>query len=746
MILIVVESPTKAKALTEYLKEEKKYQIVATYGHIKNLLPKSNSIDVEHDYAYKWITTPQWEKHRGNIIEKAKLANKIILATDLDREGEGISWHFMQELHDHKITAPIERIIFNSISKDAIKDALNRSQQIRYGLVEAYLARIGLDYLFGFSISPILWRKIPCCRSAGRVQSAALRLLVEREDEIKNFQSKSFQKIFAKFKESKAEALLIEYDDIKLENGQIFEKNISAKDLHGEFRIDSVKRQQQKLASPPPFITATLQQAASNLLNFSPKLTMQLAQKLYEGFKINEKHVGLITYMRTDSTAITTEFIHKIRTKIEQKYGEKYLPSKFNIHHTIDKTAQEAHEAIRVTDLTIENPNLGDEKLEKLYKIIWQRTMASQMTHAISENVNIKISGSARNAVFEMKSSSIIFDGYKKLYNEQEEEETHNKDLDHLIENQNLHCEDIFATEHETQPPKRYSEAMLIQLLKKNGIGRPSTYDRIIEVLYEREYAQKNRKIITPTQKGIIAVAFLIQYFPEEVAYEFTSNLEEELDKLHDAQKQQHKEVLAKFWTKIKSNIDKSSTQSPMEVANKIQQQFPKYFLQERQICEKCMGKLLLKITKIGAMLGCENYPTCNNTVNIEQQISAVTNVIQIGEYNCVTKTGPFGPYLEFVKDGQQKRVSIPKIWATQLDKLSFEQMKLLSELPKEIGEHDGEKMLLAIGKFGPYVKYNNQFISIKDPANVTVESVLMAINAKKNKSLTVKKRTSTKK
>ncbi len=785
MIFIVVESPTKAKAINEYLKDEReKYVVLSSYGHIRNLVNKSGSINTESSYEYNWETTPTWNKNKKEMLDIAKNASKIIIATDLDREGEGIAWHLMEMLKIAKITTPMERIVFHSVSKAAILEALKNPGEVRTGLIESYLARIGLDYLFGFSISPLLWHKVPCCKSAGRVQSVALRLIVEREEQVRNFISEQYLTVHAQFQETSELATMITLDGETFENGQIFKKQINIdefKPATSKFFINQIKKTESRQSPFAPLITSTLLQAASNRLNLPPAITMQLAQKLYEGFKINGKHMGLITYMRTDSVHIEPNIISDIRDMIKNKYGNNYLPASANKYKSNTK-AQEAHEAIRPVDITIEPHmvDLGDKKLEELYRLIWERTIASQMMPALLETTNVKIDGKHPNhkSIFELKTTNVLFAGFKIIAKDEDEDEQNstqpNKiNFSQLKEGQELDCTDIFIKEHQTQAPPRYSEATLIKQLEKKGIGRPSTYPKIISVLYEREYANKNKKIIAPTQKGWVVTAFLKSFFANEVAYEFTANLEESLDNLNQ-NNGNHIEILDKFWKHLHSTITDVASKNPIEIANDIQQQFAQYFLHDTKKCTECAGTMLLKITRFGAMLGCQNYPNCKNVINIDapeksEEINAPAGLMWNFDGNNVTlKTGPYGPYIEVInndassniqenedesnaenskqsgaKKGKEKtsakskasnvkRVPVPKIWQDNLEEFDPNKAKFLASLPKKLGMFEDKQVSVNIGRFGPFIMHDKTFVSIKDPLAVNIEQAIELIEKKR--------------
>ena len=736
MNLIIVESPSKAKAINEYLKNEKeKYFALSTMGHIRNLVKKAGSIDLEKNFEYKWEFTPQWKKVKTDILENAKKAKKIIIASDLDREGEAICWHLIEVLKKQKINTPTERMIFHSVSKESIKEALKNTTTLRTGLVESYLARIGLDYLFGFSISPLLWHKIPCCKSAGRVQSPALRIIVEKENEIKNFTSKPYIKIHGKFEEIPISSLLIELGDKKFEKGNIFDEEINLDKLKGEYHIFNIKNTQIKQSPPPPFITSTLQQIASSELNFSPNLTMQLAQKLYEGFNINGSHQGLITYMRTDSFNIASEELEKIRNKIKSQFGEKFLSKTIVEHKKKNKNAQEAHEAIRPVDIELSPDDIPfeDENLKKLYKKIWERTLASQCSNAIIESHNISIQGILKNeyqrSMFEIKTNNTLFLGYKLILKEDDEV---NQTLPPLKENQVVKLINLETSDHTTQPPKRYSEASLIQEITKKGIGRPSTYSKILSTLYERDYAIKTKKIITPTQKGWIVSSFLKAFFPDEVAYEFTSNLEEKLDEL-TTNELPHLSIIEEFWRHLDEKIKKTKENSPLEVAHQLETEFPLYFLKNENKCKICGGNMVLKISKFGALRGCSAYPECKNIINIDVTEKKEEKMLGETEDNkkIELKVGPYGPYIQV----DNKKIAIPKIWQKEIEDFPIEKAEFLAQLPKILGQYKDSNITLNIGRFGPFVQHEKTFASIKDPMDISFEEAIIKIEEKRNKT-----------
>lgn len=720
MILIFVESPSKAKAINEYLKGEKdQYLVLATVGHVRNLAKKSGSIEVDNDFKYIWDYTAQWIKNKQKILSEAKKADRIIIASDPDREGEAIAWHLNEILKQNKIVCPVKRMVFHSISKKSILEALKDPIDIRQGLVNAYLARVGLDYLFGYSISPLLWRKVPCCKSAGRVQSVGLKLLVEKENEILKFKKEKYITIHSKFREFNGEALLTSFNGVEFKNGSIFDMTlVDVENLKNcVFRVDQVAKTQIKQNPPAPLITSKLQQLASSILNFSPAKTMQLAQKLYEGFTVNGKHMGLITYMRTDSFHIEKAAIDQIRSKLLERYGEKYLSKTVLTYSKSVKNAQEAHEAIRPIDinLTADDIVFPDEQLKALYHLIWTRTLATQCAQALLDKTNIKITtkdAKENHYLFEVNDTFVAFPSFKTIIQSEDKEESVNLDLSDLAQGKELSCLGVDKKDHETQPPKRYSEASFINQLEKLGIGRPSTYSHISSVLLEREYISQNKKIISPTQKGWVVTSFLESFFNEEVTYDFTSQMESQLDDIAN-NNEDYKVMLKKFWSHLDGLISQVEDKISPVVFETIENVYPEFYCSHNKKCD-CGGNLTLKITKFGAIRGCSNYPACNKMFqlatedkNVDPSFLGVTD----NNEKIFLKKGPYGMYLE-IEQESLKRISIPKFMYKDRE-VTLQDALCLLALPKSLGEFEDSTILLNNGRYGPYLQWKKVLVSI---------------------------------
>lgn len=646
--LVIVESPAKAKTIEKYLGKD--YSVIASYGHIRDLPSKSGSVDPNQKFSMLWDITPKSHKYIQGILKSARMSDHIYLATDPDREGEAIAWHIAEILKETRGVSkkPLSRIVFNEITKKAVLNAIENPRTVNQELVDAYMARRALDYLVGFNISPVLWRKLPGSRSAGRVQSVALRLIVNREQEIEAFQSQEYWSITGNFKtpEKKAfEARLTHLSGKKLGKFDI-ENETSAKAAvahlqHQTYHVASLEKKKSKRNPTAPFITSTLQQEAARKLGFSASRTMQTAQKLYEGLPIDGETTGLITYMRTDGVQLSEDAVRSIRTLIEQHYGKDYVPTAPIYYKSKAKNAQEAHEAIRPTDImrTPESlrPYLEDSQY-KLYSLIWKRTVACQMTQALFDQVVATIASDATaenpkaHHMFRANGSILTFDGFLRVYQEGVDQKAE-QDMDEDVTSQDngaqkdrilpamsegdvtpLHA--LKPKQHFTEPPPRYSEASLVKKMEELGIGRPSTYANIIKVLQDRDYVNLIKKQFIPNDRGRIVTSFLQQYFAKYVEYDFTAHLEEELDQISSGDLAWLK-VMDRFWKAFHANVEDTMKIDIGDVINHVQADLAPYLFGENKdrICPTCHeGKLDLKLGKFGAFLGCNRYPECTYT------------------------------------------------------------------------------------------------------------------------------------
>ena len=739
--VVVVESPAKAKTLGGYLGNE--YKVIASYGHIRDLPSKDGSVDVNDHFNTVWQLNDRGKKQVKEISESLKDTENLFLATDPDREGEAISWHILQVLNDKNKLSNInvKRVVFHEITKSAIKHAFEQPKDLDKNLIEAYLARRVLDYLVGFSLSPVLWRKMPGAKSAGRVQSVALRLIVERELEINAFKTEEYWSISGLFSAEKGSfsANLTHIDGKKLEKLEIkdeaFANAIKNRLVNEAYYVNEVEKKRVKRNPYAPFTTSTLQQDSVRKLGFSAKKTMQVAQKLYEGVSIDGAMTGLITYMRTDSTALSSEAIEKARSLIQTEFGDKYLPKSPRVYKTKTKNAQEAHEAIRPTSFDIKPENikqfLSDDEY-KLYDLIWKRALASQMETALIDQVSVEIKSVGNDvAVFKATGSTIGFDGFLRVYveskdiSEEDSQDGKHKKLPTLTEKESLDLESISTDQHFTQPPARFNEASLVKKLEDLGIGRPSTYASIINVLQERGYVTLQKKTFVPESIGFLTVSFLRNFFNKYVQYDFTANLEEELDDISNG-KIIWEEVLNKFWEEFIKNIEGAKELSITEVIDAVEKDINDYIFKdfpESRKCPLCQnGEVHLKLGRYGAFLGCSLYPECKFTKKIglgdknqDTQRSYSNDKIELGtderfeNDKIFLKKGPFGYYFEWEKTKDEtgkkpKRLSVPK-FIQDPSELSLEDAIKLDSLPISLGSVDNEQVFLCLGRFGPFVK-----------------------------------------
>ncbi len=754
MDVIVVESPAKAGTINKYLGSNAK--VLASFGHIRDLPNVNGSVDPANNFAMKWEVSPKSSKHIKEISEAMKSADRLVLATDPDREGEAISWHVYEILQKKGLLEGKEicRVAFNAITKTAVLEAMKHPREIDKKLVDAYLARRALDYLVGFTLSPVLWRKLPGSRSAGRVQSVALRLICEREFEIERFQSQEYWSVKTNFSSPDNKdfiASLTHLDGEKLdkfsltnsEDANRAKNNIEA----GSFSVTKVEQKPEKRRPKAPYTTSTLQQDASTRLGFSASVTMQIAQRLYEA--------GHITYMRTDSVQIIPEAIETIRQAIENNLSKEYIPAKPNFYKSKAKNAQEAHEAIRPT-----HPEKSKEEMKalldtdqfRLFELIWNRTLASQMENAQIERTIAEISSQDGKTKLRASGSVITFPGYLKLYedrvnkNKQEED----KILPALQENQALQIKEVLPEEHHTEPPPRYGEASLVKRMEELGIGRPSTYASILSVLPKRGYVNLEKKRFHPSDKGRLVTSFLENFFTRYVEYDFTAELEEKLDKISNGTIN-WQDLLNDFWKKFESNVNEAMEIRTTEILDRLNEVLAPYIFPDKgegdpRQCPKCKeGELSLKTSRYGAFIGCTLYPDCNFTrpfadngdqADIEREIG---KDLESGKI-IFLKTGRFGPYLQLgeVEEGEKpKRVSIPKgMSPTEID---FDTAAKLISLPRIIGTHPetGKEIIASIGPYGPYLKHETLYANLDDPMelfDIGVNRAVTLLAEKKSK------------
>src|SRR6516225_6849435 len=635
MDLVLVESPAKAKTINKYL--GKGYEVLASFGHVRDLPAKSGSVEPDADFRMTWEVDPKAQKRLNEIARAVKDADRLILATDPDREGEAISWHVLQVLKEKKAlkSQPVERVVFNAITKQAVSEAMAHPRKIDQALVDAYLARRALDYLVGFTLSPVLWRKLPGARSAGRVQSVALRLVADRELEIERFVRQEYWSLVATLATPRSEtfeARLVGADGKKLQRldigtgaeAEAFKQALET----ATFTVASVEAKPVKRHPYPPFTTSTLQQEASRKLGFAPAHTMRVAQRLYEGIDIGGETIGLITYMRTDGVEMAEEAIGAIRHVIESDYGRDYVPAAPRRYQTKTKNAQEAHEAIRPTDLSRhprDTKRFLDADQAKLYELIWLRSVASQMESAELERTTADIAANVAGRHLELRATGTVvkFDGFLALYQEGRDEDPEDEDsrrLPQMAAGERLTKKSITADQHFTEPPPRYSEASLVKRLEELGIGRPSTYASILQVLKDRKYVRLDKRRLYPEDRGRIVVAFLESFFAKYVEYDFTARLEEQLDLIADREIN-WRELLRDFWRDFIAAIDETKDLKISAVIDALDSLLAPHLFPPRadgsdpRQCPNCgNGRLSLKLSKFGAFIGCSNYPECRYT------------------------------------------------------------------------------------------------------------------------------------
>jgi DNA topoisomerase I len=746
MKVVIVESPSKAKTINRYLGKD--YDVYASFGHVRDLPPKDGSVDPDNDFAMLWEVDGKAAKRLSDIAAAVKDADRVILATDPDREGEAISWHIYEILKGKRVLKDkrVDRVVFNAVTKEAVNDAMRHPREIDAALVDAYLARRALDYLVGFNLSPVLWRKLPGARSAGRVQSVALRIVCDRELEIEKFVSKEYWSIVAHLKtaaQAPFTARLIGADGKKISrldigSGKEAEDFKAALEV-AKFSVVEVESKPAKRHPYPPFTTSTLQQEASRKLGLAPARTMQIAQRLYEGVDLGEGAVGLITYMRTDGVDLAPEAIEGARKVIGKDFGAKYVPGAPRKYTVKAKNAQEAHEAIRPTDLA-RRPREVARHLEgdqaKLYELIWTRTIASQMESAELERTSVDIlaAAGARRLDFRATGQVVRFDGFLTLYQEgrDDEEDEESGRLPAMAAGEALSKERIEAAQHFTEPPPRFTEATLVKRMEELGIGRPSTYASTLAVLRDRDYVRLEKKRLFPEDKGRLVTAFLESFFTKYVGYDFTADLEEKLDKVSNSEID-WKDLLRDFWRDFSTAIGSTKDLRTTQVLDSLNELLGPHIFPARadgaeaRLCPLCnKGQLSLKLGKFGAFIGCSNYPECKFTrvlsptgqdqaKGVEGERPGVRVLGQdpaTGE-EITLRSGRFGDYVQQGEGEKPKRCSLPKGMAPA--DVTLEQALALLSLPREVARHptSGEPILAGIGRYGAYVQHAKTYANL---------------------------------
>lgn len=767
--VVIVESPAKAKTINKYLGSD--YKVFASYGHIRDLPAKDGSVRPDEDFTMDWEIDAKAQKHLKDISQALKGADHLFLATDPDREGEAISWHVQEVLDAKKLLkgVDVKRVVFNEITKDAIIEAFNHPRELDKELVDAYLARRALDYLVGFTLSPVLWRKLPGSRSAGRVQSVALRLICERETEIENFISDEFWGIKVRFETEEGKSVVANLTHLggtKLEKLSIgteaAAKEAVAAITQRDFKVADIEQKKSRRNPAPPFTTSTLQQEASRKLRFGAKRTMQIAQRLYEGISLGGDTVGLITYMRTDGVTMANEAINGCRDLIGKDYGSSYVPAEPRVYKSKAKNAQEAHEAVRPTDVSRRPKDIAsflDADQLKLYTLIWQRTVASQMESAILDQVGVNIASPDKQVTLRATGSVVAFDGFFKLYQEGKDDsdasdDDQDKILPPLKQNQDMKTGDIDPEQHFTQPPPRFSEASLVKTLEEYGIGRPSTYASIISVLQERNYVTIESRRFIPEDRGRVVTTFLESYFTRYVAYDFTADLENKLDDISGG-RIEWKTVLRDFWGAFNSAVGETKDLRVSEVLDRLDEILgPHFFRQgpdgkDPRKCPTCDdGRLNLKLGKFGAFIGCNNYPECRYTRPLavsdgSEDEAGAAGPKELGldpdSGKMVTlRKGPYGFYVQLGEEEEipaepaaegkkpkkpkkikPKRSSLTK--AMDPAAVDLELALGLLSLPRDVGidPETGKMITAAIGRFGPYIKLEATYVSLKGDDDV---------------------------
>ena len=751
MNIVIVESPAKAKTINQYLGKD--YKVISSVGHFRELPSKKGCVLPEEDFLMKYEVPTKSKATASSIVKSVSKGDTLWIATDADREGEGIAWHIYTYLNEKKKLRDVDvkRVVFNEITKNAILEAFKNPRDIDMNVVDSYQARRALDHLMGFTLSPLLWQTLPRAKSAGRVQSIALKIICDRETEREKFNPQEYWTINSGFKNNNGESFTANLNILnknKLKKFDIISKvdaDIALDKINNvtNYTVKEIQKKRIKNHPTAPFITSTLQQEASRKLGIGAANTMRIAQSLYQGIEINGETVGLISYMRTDSIHLSETAISQIRSLITKKYGKKYLPEIPRTHKKKSNNAQEAHEAIRPTDLNRLPEDMDsylDERQRLLYALIWKRTMSSQMESADIDQVSINIQSNEQDIEFKTTGSIVIFDGYKKIYTEDEDdidiEDKKNSNIPNIKEGEVLNSFEVKSFQHFTEPPPRYTEASLVKKLEELGIGRPSTYASIMSTIKDKGYARYEKKRFEPETKGRIITAFLQAYFDKYIEEKFTAKLESQLDDIANG-KIKWKKTLENWWLPFKETIDNASSLRVRDVEIQIDKDLGPHFFPpmddgtDPRKCPKCKeGILNIRYGRSGGFIGCSTHPECDHTAQLvvgKGKESSRVEPIKLGDNQdnlpITLRVGPYGPYVQLgetpkkedKKAPKPKRASIPK--NIDYESITLETALSMLALPREIGLHpvSGKMITANNGRFGPYVKHENTFASVKD-------------------------------